>query len=293
MLVVAAACAPLPSGTAAPEPGAGALDARSPVFDAAAWAASVPRVDEAASADAHAGARTYSGALSCADCPERRLTLTIFADGTFRMRQAGAGGAGKSAEARPKTAAAAGSGTGGGPVVHRMGRWAVSPEAADTLALYGDGEGATLLRRVVPDGLVIVDHEGREIRGFDNATLWREARVDPLIGPLRLAGRYRHEGARPVFVECLTGRRMPVVAGTPASGSAQAARLLSAARSALDGAYRAVSLAPDDPVLAIVHGYLVPRVAQPASPEKEALVVAAFERAMRDGRCEDVVRKSR
>ncbi|RPH59916.1 MAG: hypothetical protein EHM83_15150, partial [Burkholderiales bacterium] len=191
MLVVAVACAPLPPRTATQEPGAGAVDERSRAFDAAGWAASVPRVEAAAAADAYAGARTYSGALSCAGCPERRLTLTIFADGTFRMRQAGAAGAGESAEAYPKTAAAAEPAAGaGGPVVHEMGRWAVSPEAADTLALYGDGEGARLLRRVVPDGLAIVGHEGREIRGFDNATLWREARVDPLIGPLRLVGRY-------------------------------------------------------------------------------------------------------
>jgi len=43
----------------------------------------------------------------------------------------------------------------------------------------------------------------------------------------------------------------------------------------------------------VVRGYLVPRQAQAASPERESLVVAGFERAMRDGRCEDAMRSLR
>ncbi|MBX3590559.1 MAG: copper resistance protein NlpE N-terminal domain-containing protein [Burkholderiaceae bacterium] len=232
-----------------------------------------PRIDEVAASAAYAGARTYSGTLFCAGCAERRLTLTIFPDGTFRMLQTGDEGTGMR-------------------VVYDMGRWSTSEAAADTIALHGDTEGARLFRRVVPDGLAIVDNEGREIRGLGNATLSRAPQVDPLSGPLRLAGSYLYEGGQPVFVECLTGRRLPVTDAVPASGAPLAARWLAAARSALDDAHRAVSDSPADPVLAIVRGYLVPRAAQAGSPEKEALVVVGFERAMRAGRCEDVVRRA-
>ncbi len=239
----------------------------------AAWAAAAPRIDADAAAAAYAGARTYSGAVFCAGCPERRLTLTIFPDGTFRMLQAGQAGAGLA-------------------VLHDFGRWSVSPDAPGMIALHGDAEGARLLRRVVPDGLAIVDNEGREIRGLGDAALARAPRVDPLPGPLRLAGSYTRDGERAVFTECLTGRRLPVVSGEPASGSAQARRWLAEARSALDRAYDAMGGPAAGPVFAVVRGYLVPRIAQPGDPEREALVVVAFERAARSGRCEDVVHRT-
>lgn len=120
----------------------------------------------------------------------------------------------------------------------------------------------------------------------------RAPQIDPLSGPVRLAGSYLHENGRPVFVDCLTGRRLPVVEAPPASGAAQALRLLAAARAALDDAQRAVGDSPGDPVFAIVRGYLVPQLESSGEPGGEALVIAAFERAMRTGRCEDVVRRA-
>ena len=268
------ACAQSPALPQPPRERAAVADPAAPAPGAeAAWAMAAASRDEVAAGAAYAGARTYSGTLFCSGCPERRVTLTIFPDGTFRMLQAGDEGTGMR-------------------VVYDMGRWSTSEAAADMIALYGDAEGARLFRRVVPDGLAIVDNEGREIRGLGNATLSRAPQVDPLSGPLRLAGGYLHEGGQPVFVECLTRRRLPVTDAAPASGAPLAARWLAAARSALDDAHRAVSDSPADPVLAIVRGYLVPRAVQAGSPEKEALVVVGFERAMRAGRCEDVVRRS-
>jgi copper homeostasis protein (lipoprotein) len=272
--VAVSACAQSPALPQPPQERVAAADPAAPARGAeAAWAMAAPRIDEVAASAAYAGARTYSGTLFCAGCAERRLTLTIFPDGTFRMLQTGDEGTGMR-------------------VVYDMGRWSTSEAAADTIALHGDTEGARLFRRVVPDGLAIVDNEGREIRGLGNATLSRAPQVDPLSGPLRLAGSYLYEGGQPVFVECLTGRRLPVTDAVPASGAPLAARWLAAARSALDDAHRAVSDSPADPVLAIVRGYLVPRAAQAGSPDKEALVVVGFERAMRAGRCEDVVRRA-
>lgn len=255
-LLAVSACAPLP-----PRADPARAGVETSAVDAAASMA--PRFDARAAASAYAGARTYAGALACPGCDDQRITLTIFADGTFRMRQLGAAAA------------------------YDIGRWSRSAEAADLLVLRGDTEGVRVLRRVAPDALVIVDNEGRALRGAAEASLSRVAQIDPLGGPLRLVGHYHREGRDPVFVECLTGQRMPVV--TSAAAPSADAR----AQSALDAAHHAVSSAPADPVLAIVRGYLLPRLARSDSPGKEALVVTGFERAMRDGRCEDVVRKPR
>lgn len=274
---LAAACAqaPAPPGRGQASAAAARDGAAAPrdAAEAAALAMIAPRIDEALARAAYAGARTYSGVLPCAGCPPRRLTLTIFPDGTFRMLQADEGGAGTR-------------------VVHDIGRWSASADAADTIVLRADTEGARQLRRVVPDGLAIVDNEGRAIRGLEHATLSRAPQVDPLPGPLRLAGSYRHEEGQAVFVDCLTGRRLPVVEAAPASGTPQAARQLAAARTALDEAQRAIGDSPGTPVLAVVRGYLVPQAPPPGGPGGEALVVAAFERATRAGRCEDFVRRA-
>ncbi len=256
------------------QPAAAGRHAAAPAHDAAAaLAMAAPQIDEAAARAVYAGARTYSGTLLCAGCAPRRLTLTVFPDGTFRMLEVLEEGAGMR-------------------VVHDIGRWSASADAPDTIALHGDTAAARLLRRVAPDGLAIVDNEGREIRGLGNAALARAPQIDPLSGPVRLAGSYLHENGRPVFVDCLTGRRLPVVEAPPASGAAQALRLLAAARAALDDAQRAVGDSPGDPVFAIVRGYLVPQLGSSGEPGGEALVIAAFERAMRTGRCEDVVRRA-
>jgi len=263
LAVAAAACAPTsPQGSQA---GARREAQAGSMRNATSWVPPLPpRVDVAAAAPAYAGARTYSGMRQCPGCAAERLTLTIFADGTFRTRWSG--------EA----------------VRVDMGRWARSTEAPDTLVLRGGAEGVRRFRRVVPDGLAFVDDQQRAPGRLDAGTLSRAPQVDPLPGPIRLAGHYRREAGEPVFVECSTGRSMPVVPGTPASGAPQDARAFVAAQSALDAAHRAVSLSQEDPVLAVVRAYLVPHVAQAGRSGGEAVVVAAFERAMRDGRCEDV-----
>lgn len=259
--------------------------------DAAAGPGSAPRVDPAAAAAAYAGARTYAGTLSCAGCAERSLALTILADGTFRLRQAeaiatgpgqgdiGAGDAREESVGKPRRS-----------VSYEFGRWTASPQTADVLELRGTGGATWLLRRVAPDALLLLDNEGREIRGLEGAALARAARVEPLSGPFRLVGRYRYEeGRRPVFMECLTGQRLPVVQGVPQDGTSRSARMLADAQAALDRALAAMSPEPGEAVLAVVRGYLVPRQAQAANPERESLVVAGFERAVRGGRCEDAM----
>ncbi|MBN9462404.1 MAG: copper resistance protein NlpE N-terminal domain-containing protein [Burkholderiales bacterium] len=274
-------------GVREPAPDGAAADADAP--------GSAPRVDPAAAATAYAGARTYAGTLSCAGCAERSLALTILADGTFRLRQAEAVATGQGqGDIREGDAREGNAGEPRRPVSYEFGRWTASPQAADVLELHGNGGASWLLRRVAPDALLLLDNEGREIRGLEGAALARAARIEPLSGPFRLVGRYRYEeGRRPVFMECLTGQRLPVVPGVPQDGTPRSARMLAHAQAALDGALAAMSQEPGEAVLAVVRGYLVPRQAQAASPERESLVVAGFERAMRDGRCEDAMRSLR
>ena len=269
--VVAAACAQTPARSQPGQEQADAAARDAAAIEAAAVAMAAPRIDEAAARAVYAGARTYAGTLLCAGCPARRLTLTIFPDGTFRLLEADQEGA------RIR-------------IVHDIGRWSTSADGADTIVLQGDTEGARRLRRVAPDGLAIVDDEGREIRGLGDATLARVPQVDPLSGPLRLVGSYLREHGQALFVDCLTGRRLPVIEAAPASGSPQAAHRLAASRVALDQAQRAISDSPGDPVLAVVRGYLVPQAGAPEGSGAEALVVAGFERAMRGGRCDDMLR---
>jgi len=266
LLLAFAASACAPASPQGPRAGARSEAQAGSMRGATPWVPPLPpRVDAAAAVAAYAGARTYSGMRQCPGCAAERLTLTIFADGTFRARSAGE------------------------IVRYDIGRWARSTEAHDTLVLSG-AEGVRRFRRVVPDGLAFVDDPQVAPGRVDAGALSRAPQVDPLPGPIRLAGHYRREAGEPVLVECSTGRSMPVVPATPASGAPQDVRAFVAAQSALDAAHRAVSLSQEAPVLAIVRGYVVPHVVPAGRSGGEAVVVAAFERAMRDGRCEDVAR---
>lgn len=232
----------------------------------------VPAADAQQIERTYPGARTYSGVLSCAGCERSRFTVTIFANGTFRLRD------------EPLDTS-----TGGASdmrsVVTDHGRWHTQPNAANRIVLAGK-DGERLLQRVAPDGLTILDHEGRPLRGLADATLSREATVDPLSGPMRLVGHYGFEGSQRVFVECAGGRRLPVLAEVSRGSAINPAQAtLNPAQAALDSAWQGLQPQPGEPVLAVLQAYLVPRAGQRAGPHEEALVVADFERLTRNGAC--------
>lgn len=248
---VQVAAAPAPSGLAAANAiGAGVV---------------VPSPDARQIEHTYPGARTYSGVLSCAGCERSRFTVTVFADGRFRLRD-------EPLDANAGDPAAARS------AVSDHGRWHTLSDAANRIVLEGR-DGDRLLQRVAPDGLMILDHEGRPLRGLADATLPRQAKVDPLGGPMRLIGHYGFEGSQRVFVECASGRKFPVLATAP-SGTAP-----NPAQAALDAAWQGLQPQPDEPVLAVLQAYLVPRTGERAGPHEEAVVVAGFERATRNGMC--------
>ncbi|HEY0878340.1 MAG TPA: hypothetical protein VGE10_07780 [Zeimonas sp.] len=197
------------------------------------------------------GARTYAGTYSCDGCVERRLTVTIFADGRYRLREV----------------------AGHGAPNQEHGRWSAAPTAPERLVLESAG-GARVLRRTAPDELTIVDHEGRELHGLIGGVLLRLPDVDPLPEPERLVGTYHPTGTRRVLVDCASGNALPVLAGV--GDSAQAA---------LDQAWSELAPHDDESVLVVVHVHRVALDTGAAAAGREAIVVDAFERATRNARC--------
>ncbi len=201
---------------------------------------------EAAAAQAYPGARSYSGTYSCDGCVERRLTVTIFADGSHRLRELPAGG-------QP---------------IDEQGRWSVPADTPDRIVLESP-DGIRVLRRSAPDELTIVDPEGRELHGLVGGVLVRLPAVDPLPVSQRLVGVYRRVGAQRILVDCATGRSLPV-----------------RAHAALDAAWTELAPREDETVLVVVRAHRAGAAPQVADAGGEAIVVDAFERATRNGRCD-------
>ncbi|MCO5101014.1 MAG: copper resistance protein NlpE N-terminal domain-containing protein [Burkholderiaceae bacterium] len=201
---------------------------------------------------ASAGARTYSGTYSCAGCIERTLTVTIFADGSYRLREVPARG----------------------EPLEEQGRWSAPREAPGRLVLESAG-GERVLQRTPPDSLTIVDPQGRELHGLVGGVLARSASVDPLSVSRRLTGLYRSGGGQHLIVDCASGETLAVLAGPPGSaGSAHAA---------LEAAWTELAPRDDESVLVVVRAHRAVSRPESSAGAREAIVVDAFERAMRSG----------
>jgi heat shock protein HslJ/membrane-bound inhibitor of C-type lysozyme len=115
--------------------------------------------------------RTYAGG---------GLVITLFPDGTFRLRDS----------------------TAGGEPVLDLGQWAQEVDGGLRLVLRG-GAAARRAFREVGDRLIA-----------DNGTeLARAATPDPIEGRFRLSGLYRDAQTGGLFTECLTGRTFEVAPG--------------------------------------------------------------------------------
>lgn len=236
---------------------------------------------EAPPAERYPGARSYSGLYSCDGCIERRLTVTIFADGSYRLREV------------PVV----------GQAVDEQGRWSSPSADPDRIVLESSG-GMRLLRRTAPDELTLVDPEGRELHGLVGGVLIRLPEVDPLTVSERFVGLYRRAGAQRALVDCATGATLPVVERAAGRNAANRARADGAAaaspvdgragesrdspQAALDAAWAELAPRDDETVLVTVRAH---RVAMPLRADGaigEAIVLDAFERATRNGRCDEL-----
>jgi|GEM_PF-583171 len=117
--------------------------------------------------------RTYAGG---------GLTLTLFPDGTYRLREKSA----DSDEARLE-----------------LGQWTQVVDGGVRLALRGNDNARRLFRQV-GDGKLVAE---------GGTELARAAAPDPLDGKFRLSGMYRDAQDGGVFAACLAGRTYAVAGG--------------------------------------------------------------------------------
>jgi len=131
---------------------------------------------------------TFAGVLPCADCPGIAHTLTLRADGLYRMRRTYLG--------RP-----------GAPVAE-VGRWTVDP-LGKQLAL---GRGPASQRFAVVDDQTLrqLDRRGLPFTSAANIELRRTAQVDAITELLRWRGEFRYLADAATFTDCASGLRWPV-----------------------------------------------------------------------------------
>jgi uncharacterized lipoprotein YbaY/uncharacterized lipoprotein NlpE involved in copper resistance len=217
-------------------PGAGApakvdllLEAVTPIPSVSAASASAPMVDLPLPA-------TFAGVLPCADCVGIAHTLTMRADGLYRLRRTYLG--------KPSEPAA------------EVGRW-TADESGQELAL---GRGGTTQRFKVVDGRTLrqLDRLGRPIKSVANLELRRTAQVDAITEPLRWRGEFVYLADAATFTDCASGLLWPVAL----TGDYLAAERL----------YMKMRSAPGAPLLVTFDGRLEVRPAM-EGPAREHMVI--------------------
>lgn len=190
---------------------------------------------------------TYQGDIPCADCPAQRMAVTLFPDGTFRLRRT-------YVEAKD----------GKDESFYDRGRWARSQDDGDRLRLASGTEGSRQFAIVGTHTLRALDNEGHEIRSALVYDLKRRVAVDPVAGPMRLRGMYARLADAATFNECLTGKRYPV---SPDQDHAS-----------LEHAYLAARRSAGELMAVTVDGRFVERAAEAGAAAQEHVVVERFAR---------------
>lgn len=191
---------------------------------------------------------TFAGVLPCADCAGVAHTLTLRADGLYRLRRTYLG--------KP------------GEPVADVGRW--TADWAGRQLLLGRGEATQ--RFTVVDGQTLrqLDRLGQPIRSAANLELRRTAQVDAITEPLRWRGEFFYMADAATFTDCGSGLRWPV---------AMAGDYLAAERR-----YTQTRSAPGAPVVVSFDGRLEVLPAM-EGPPREHMVVDRFGGAEPAGNC--------
>lgn len=153
----------------------------------------------------HNGPVTWQAEVACPGCSERWLTLTLFPDGFFRLRERYVGRDGERSED-----------------FHDLGRWSLAEDDESRLVLHGGSEQPRQLRLLKDGRLRLLDSEGRELMSIRDYVLPRLPRADVIAEDMRLLGFYVADGGAGLFTECLTGQVWPLARN--AAGSELAAR---------------------------------------------------------------------
>lgn len=131
---------------------------------------------------------TFVGVTPCADCSGIEQTLTLRADGLYRLRRVYQG--------KPD-------GT-----FTELGRWSIDASGKRLTLL----SGSELLLLEVIDGETLrqLDRLGQPITSTANQDLRRTAQVDPITESLHWHGEFRYLADAATFTDCASGKRWPV-----------------------------------------------------------------------------------
>jgi uncharacterized lipoprotein NlpE involved in copper resistance len=179
---------------------------------------------------------TFAGVLPCADCAGIAHTLTLRADGLYRLRRTYLG--------KP------------GEPTAEVGRW-TADASGQQIAL---GRGGTTQRFTVVDAQTLrqLDRLGQPIKTAANLDLRRTAQIDAITEPLRWRGEFVYLADAATFSDCGSGLRWPVA---PAGDYLAAESLYTQMRSA-----------PTAPLVITFDGRLEVRPAM-EGPAREHLVI--------------------
>jgi copper homeostasis protein (lipoprotein) len=183
---------------------------------------------------------TFTGTLPCADCPGIDYHVDFFDDETFHLRRA--------YRDRANT-------------FDDIGRWAWSSDR-EVLILRGGREAPLRFESVGEAGIRLLDQEGRTIESELNYTLTRAESFEPIEPELRMRGMYRYMADAALFMECRTGRRMPVV--------------MEADNIELERAYLDAVPEPGGELLAVITGRIAQRVPMDGDAPAPAVVPLEF-----------------
>jgi uncharacterized lipoprotein YbaY/uncharacterized lipoprotein NlpE involved in copper resistance/heat shock protein HslJ len=182
---------------------------------------------------------TFAGVMPCADCTGIAQTLTLRADGLYRLRRTYLDKPGGS--------------------FAELGRW-TADERGKRLTLRSGSE--TLLFEVKDhETLRLLDRLGQPITSNANLDLRRTAQVDPISELLHWRGEFRYLADSATFTDCATGLRWQVV--------------MAEDYLAMERNYQQSASAPGAPLLVSFDGRIEVRPAM-EGPPREQIVVDRF-----------------
>ena len=212
------------------------LEAVPPAPSAGSQVSAAPAAQAAATSLGFDLPATFVGLVPCADCPGIAQTLTLRADGLYRLR--------RTYLSKPE-----------GPF-SELGRW--TEEAGGKVLRLRSGSQATLFAVRDDASLRLLDRLGQPIRSTANLDLRRSAAVDPIRESLRWRGEFLYLADAATFTDCASGLRWPV---------AMAEGYLAVERD-----YVHSRSAPGAPLLVVLDGRLEWRPAMEGEP-REHLVI--------------------
>lgn len=191
---------------------------------------------------------TFTGTLPCADCEGIEHHLDLFADETFHLRTVRLGDDDAATD--------------------NIGRWAWVP-GEGALVLQGGYESPMRFQPIGEERLGPIEGEAGNASGPGrDDVLQRSASFEPIRPELRMRGMYSYLADAATFMECRTGRRMPVAQ--------------EAANIELERGYLDADPAPGEGLMAVITGRIVQRPPMDGNVPEPTVVPLAFH-AVRPG----------